>query len=224
MNDKSNTKILKLLDEILNKSKQNKELPEDLKNRINSLENEEFLEFIKLYSSIKEYEESTEKKQVPEFYIFRIQDYYNKQKILWDEEKNRKSLPQVVIRFIKNQFELIQNSLPELQFATEAIQMNRSNETLKKEKMIWQETIDNSKKIEYTLIPQENSFLLSINLTNFQGPLTLKLKKDRAIIDIKHFTNIKGQDWILLDNLTFGDYYLYFKGAYNKEYHLKIVN
>lgn len=219
--NKSN--IYKLLDELLTIERE-KAFSDEIKKKINSLTESEFLEFINLYTSIRKYEESFEKKQVPDFYLFRIQDYYDTQKFLWNQQKERKSLPVIVIQFIKNQFELIQNSLPELQFITEPFPIYRSVETIQSKQLKWVDTLDNSQRVEYSLIPQGNAFMLSVYFHNFQGSLTFKLKKENSIIDIKHFSNIKSQDRILVDNLTFGEYYLYFKGIYNKEYNLNIKN
>lgn len=214
-----NPKILKIIDELLNQKKENQSISPELKNKINSLSESDLLEFINLYNNIKRYEESTEKKLVPDFYLFKIKDYYDKQKVFWKEEK---LIPAIIIKFVKNQFELLHNSLPELQFATESFQLYRSGSAIQSKKIIWNEEKDNS-KIEYSLIPQENSFLLSIYFQNLEGQLTLKVKKENSVIDIMRFSNLKSQERIFLDNLSYGNYYLLFNGAYNKEFQLKIV-
>lgn len=219
-NKDSNPKVLKILDELFNQKKDNPSISPELKNKINSLSESDFLEFINLYNNIKRYEESVEKKPVPDFYLFKIKDYYDKQKLISKEEE--KLIPSIVIKFIKNQFELLHNSLPELQFATESFQIYRSGNTILSKKIIWNEEKDNS-KIEYSLIPQENSFLLSIYFQNLEGALTLKLKKENSVIDIKRFSNLKSQERVLLDNLSYGNYSLILRGAYNKEFQLKIV-
>jgi len=64
MNDKEiNKKVLKLLDEILNKDFISFDFDQpELKEKINTLSNQELAELIQLYSEISKYEGSTEKK------------------------------------------------------------------------------------------------------------------------------------------------------------------
>ncbi len=222
--DHIKSNIHKLIDKLLYVIEKRSNVSDEIKKNINSLTDSELLELINLYTSCREYEASSEKNPVPEFFLFRIQDYYEKQKLLWEQNQKKQSLPTIVLQFIKHQFELLQNPIPEFEFITEPFPIYRSGEVIQSKKINWVENIENSKKVEFSLIPQGNNFMLSVYFHNFQGSLTFKLKKENSIIDIKHFSNIKSQERIFVDELTFGEYYLYFKGIYNKEYYLNIKN
>jgi len=182
MNDKEiNKKVLKLLDEILNKDFISFDFDHaELKEKINTLSNQELAELIQLYSEISKYEGSTEKKEVPEFYLYRVKDYFAKKRSL----ETKEDLPQLVIHYIKNTLKVIQSSI-ELNVQEVPISSYRGD-NIKSNKVILKD-----KKVEFSFIPQEkDSVMLSIFLENLTGSLTLKLLKENYIIDIKHFSNL----------------------------------
>jgi len=210
MNDKEiNKKVLKLLDEILNKDFISFDFDHaELKEKINTLSNQELAELIQLYSEISKYEGSTEKKEVPEFYLYRVKDYYTKKRSL----ETKGDLPQLVIHYIKNTLKVVQSSI-ELNVQEIPISSYRGD-NIKSNKVILKD-----KKVEFSFIPQEkDSVMLSIFLENLTGSLTLKLLKENYIIDIKHFSNLNEQERINIEDLTYGNYVLDLKGSYNKKF------
>ncbi len=210
MNNKEiNKKVLKLLDEILNKDFKSFDFDQpELKEKINTLSNQELVELIQLYSEISRYEDSTEKKEVPEFYLYRVKDYYAKKRSL----ETKEDLPQIVIHYIKNTLKVLQNSI---EFSVQEVPIaSYRGDNIKSNKVILKD-----KKIEFSFIPQEkNSVMLSIFLENLSGSLTLKLLKENYIIDIKHFSNLSEQERINIEDLTYGNYILDLKGSYNQKF------
>ncbi|GIX41057.1 MAG: hypothetical protein KatS3mg129_0790 [Leptospiraceae bacterium] len=61
-------------------------------------------------------------------------------------------------------------------------------------------------------------------MQNINGSLTLKLKKDNSIIDIKRFSNLKEKERINIEDLKPGNYVMDLKGSYNKKFHLRIID
>ncbi len=223
MNLKKNeeNKILKLLDEILIQKKEKRNDSPQLKETINSLSNKELEELLALYSDIIKYESSKETKQVPDFYMYRISDYYQKLKTT---QKHTVSLPYIVIQLFQNTLSIIENSLPNFKVETIPIQTYRNNGELKSNKIMLEDLSDGNKKVEFSFIPQEQSVLLSIFLQNITGNLTLKLKRSNHIIDIKHFSNLKQEERINIENLKKGDYIIDFSGSYTNQFGFKITD
>lgn len=220
--NEQNKKILKLLDELLIQKKDKPNIDQHLIDKINTLSNQDLVELMELYSNIKKYESSKEEKQVPDFYLYRISEYYNKLKSV--QKNTNISLPKIVIRLVENTLSIIDNSLSNLKVETVAIQSYRNNGELKSNKIILEDDIKDNKKIQFSFIPQEQSVLLSIFIQNITGSLTLKLKRSNHIIDIKHFSNLKQEERINLENLKEGDYIIDFSGSYNNKFEFKITD
>jgi len=211
-----NAKILKLLDELLVHKKNNQTIDDTLKNKIDSLSNKELVELIQIYSDISKYEGSKEKKEIPEFLLYRMRDYFSKEKAKIQKE----SLPSIVIQLVQNTINIIQHNL-NLNLQVVPIQSYRGNQETKGNKVVLQD-YHQEKKVEFSLIPQEETILLSIFIQNITGSLTLKLHKDNYIIDIKHFSNLKNIERINIEDLKKGEYIIDLSGAYNNKFYLKI--
>jgi hypothetical protein len=180
------------------------------------LSNKELVELIQIYSDISKYEGSKEKKEIPEFLLYRMRDYFSKEKAKIQKE----SLPSIVIQLVQNTINIIQHNL-NLNLQVVPIQSYRGNQETKGNKVILQD-YHQEKKVEFSLIPQEETILLSIFIQNITGSLTLKLHKDNYIIDIKHFSNLKNVERINIEDLKKGEYIIDLSGAYNNKFYLKI--
>ncbi|GIX41056.1 MAG: hypothetical protein KatS3mg129_0789 [Leptospiraceae bacterium] len=109
-NDKElNAQVLKLLDELLNQKKQKKPIDDSLKSKINSLSNKELVQLIQLYTDLTKYEDSTEKKEIPEFYLYRVKDYYEKLRI--KNKQQEEDIAGIVLQFFKNSLKILNYTL-----------------------------------------------------------------------------------------------------------------
>lgn len=215
-----NTRILALLDELIIQKRYNEDLTK-LQDKINSLSDQDLAELLEIYSSIRKYEYLGEQKQIPEFYLYRISDYY--QRLKESQKDTRISLPKIVIRLFDNTLTVIEHSLKNISIQTVPLQTYRNNSEIKGNKVILEEELQD-KKIQFSFIPQEQSVLLSIFIQNLTGQLTLKLQRSNHIIDIKHFPELKWEERINIENLKEGEYVLEFSGCYNNKFGFKITD
>ncbi len=218
-NQKEKSKILKLIDEIFIQKINNKSLTDEQKQKINSLSNKELSYLISLYSNLIQYETSTEQKELPEFYLYRIKDYYrlNKQK----EKKASSMIPEIIIKITNNTLNVIENRLQNFKLEIAPIPNFRDSTKINK---ILLEDSQQDKKLQISIFPQNDSALLSIFLENVNGYLTLKLRKNNNIIDIKHLSILNLQERINLENLKPAEYILEFSGSYENTLKINILN
>ncbi len=203
--------FLGIIDEIL----YDKKLNEETKQKLNQLSSSDISELLKEYKDILDFYR-VEKEPVPYLLKQRVSQYFERLSY-----KSQENLPELVVKYLNQTFEIVKNTLVSFNSELVPLVSVRDREGISTNKVLLVQNIED-KKVEISLIPQREKFLLSFYLRNLTGNLTIKLKENNIVTDIKHFANLSMEERGNFENLKKGNYVVDIRGAYNNKFILKI--
>lgn len=203
MERETHLSLLKLVDRFLQKG--DFEIKKEELQKLSPQELSEFITLLRIHYLM----EQEDKVSIPDFYLYKVKEYFQKLK-----RKEGINTGRVILKLFPSRLELLENHSS---LVTELSQVPVYRGVSMQEKKII--TLKEKElPVMFYFLHQQDSVLLNISLQNLYGPLTVRLYQDDDLVYSYKTMLEEDKHRISIDNLKKGEYHLSLSGAYNQEF------